>query len=218
MNQPATIASAPPTVADLIEELGGIPARRILLRPAPGTATERDVADIHAREKRLCELIDGVLVEKAAGYYESVLASFLIQMLRNFLDRHDPGVVAGEAGMLRLAPGLVRIPDVSFVSWDRLPGRQLPHGTIPSLAPDIAIEVLSEGNTPQEMARKVKEYVAAGARLVWILDPRAGSVWIHRPSAEPRVAAADERIDGGEILPGFSFSLRDLVAAAPPRD
>ena len=74
--------------------------------------------------------------------------------------------------MMRIAPGLVRIPDVSFICWDRLPGRESPREPIPDLAPDLAVEVLSEGNTKAEMARKVREYFEAGVKLVWLIDPK----------------------------------------------
>jgi Uma2 family endonuclease len=109
------------TVADLLESLGDIPPERVRLQPPPGTATEADVIAIHAGEKRLCELVDGTLVEKPTGYDESRLAVELMTTLVVFLRQHDLGTVAGEAGMMRLVTGLVRIPDVSFVRWEHLP-------------------------------------------------------------------------------------------------
>ena len=141
------------TVSDLLHQLGDIPPKRVRLQPPPGTATEADVVAVHNREDRLCELVDGVLVEKTMGYYESYIVATLIRLLGNFVVAHDLGIVAGADGMMRLAPGLVRIPDVSFVSWEKLPGRRLPRQAIPDLVPDLAVEVLSEGNTPREMAR-----------------------------------------------------------------
>jgi Uma2 family endonuclease len=114
------------TLADVLRQLGEISPRRIRFRPAPGTATEDDVIKIHDRERRLFELIDGVLVEKVMGYWESVLAIELARLLGNFVRRRKLGTLAGEAGMLRLSPGLVRIPDLSFITWDRLPGRESP--------------------------------------------------------------------------------------------
>jgi hypothetical protein len=79
------------TLADLLERLGGVPLDRVRFHPPPGTATERDVLEIAAREGRLCELIDGVLVEKPVGYGESILASFIIQLLRNFVSPRNLG-------------------------------------------------------------------------------------------------------------------------------
>jgi hypothetical protein len=108
------------TLADLLQQLGGISPRRIRFRPAPGTASEEDVIKIRDRERRLFELIDGVLVEKVKGYWEPVLAIELARLLGNFVARRKMGTLAGEAGMLRLSPGLVRIPDLSFISRDRL--------------------------------------------------------------------------------------------------
>jgi hypothetical protein len=95
------------TVAELLEALGDIPPERVRLQPHPGTATEADVLEIHAREKRLCELVDGTLVEKPTGYDESRLAVEIVFILVGFLHQHDLGTVAGEAGMMRLLTGLV---------------------------------------------------------------------------------------------------------------
>ncbi len=196
------------TLADLLVHLGGIPARRVRLRPTPGTATEKDVIRIHAREKRLCELIDGVLVEKPIGYFESYLAGVIIQLIRNFLDKHSLGIVAGESGMLRLTKGLVRIPDVSFVSWKRLPGRHIPREPIPDLVPDLAIEVLSRSNTRREMARKLDDYFAAGVHVVWFVDPRTSTVQFFSSPAESVTLRVGDRLSGGELLPGFSVPVK----------
>ena len=111
---------APPafeTVADLLEALGDIPLNRVRIQPPPGTATEDDVIAIHAKEKRLCELVDGTLVEKPMGYDESRLAMEIGSILVVFLRQQDLGTVAGPDGMMRLFTGLVRIPDVWFVRW-----------------------------------------------------------------------------------------------------
>ena len=202
------------TVADLLEHFEGIPAHRIRLQPPPGTAGEEDVLEVYRREKLLCELVDGVLVEKPMGYYESRLAAVLIYLLETFLDRQNLGIVVGADGMLRLARGLVRIPDVSFVSWDQLPGRQIPRDAIPDLAPDLAVEVLSESNTQREMARKVREYFTAGVRLVWIIDPKAQSVQVFSSPDDTLLVREGETLSGGEVLAGFSLVVRELFERA----
>lgn len=202
------------TVADLIERLGDIPAGRIWLIPAPGTATEKDVLAAHDRENRLCELVDGVLVEKAMGYKEGVIAGILLKLIWVYLDEHDLGVAAPPDGMMKLAAGLVRIPDVSFVGWDQLPGQRLPSEPIPKLAPELAVEVLSEGNTVREMQRKVKEYFAAGSRLVWLIDPDARIVDVYTSPTRVRRHSEEDRIDGAKVLPGFSFTLRKILDRA----
>src|SRR3954447_6402410 len=164
------------TVADLFERFGPIPIRRIRQVPAPGTATERDVVEIRDRERRLFELADGVLVEKTVGVQESYIAILIASLLTEFAARGDLGMVLGADGMARLAPGLVRIPDVSFIGWERLPGRQVPPDPVLDLAPDLAVKVLSPSNTAKEMDRKLLEYFEAGVRLVWYVDPATRAV------------------------------------------
>src|SRR5947207_6376888 len=135
------------TITDLSEMFGPMPDRRIVREPPPGTANERDVLAIHARDNRLCELVDGILVEKAMGYEESLIAVELIRFLATFVANRKLGYVTGEGGMMKLAKGLVRIPDVAFVSTRRLPGGKPPRRPIPKLAPNLAVEVLSASNT-----------------------------------------------------------------------
>src|SRR5688572_14292050 len=94
----ATVAEIPlevPNLADLLERLGGIPPRRVLMSPAPGAAREADVLAMHQRTGRLCELIDGVLVEKPMGYEESLLAMFIGTALSNFVNPGKLGLVSG---------------------------------------------------------------------------------------------------------------------------
>ena len=200
------------TLADLLQRLGGIPLDRIRFQPAPGTATERDVVEVESREGRLCELVDGVLVEKTVGYGESVLACAISDYLRAFVRPRKLGIVSGADGVSRYFPGLVRIPDVAFASWKRIPGGVFPGEPIPDLVPELAIEVLSEGNTESEMERKRGEYFSAGVRLLWIVDPgtRTVEVWAGLDPGK-RLSEADT-LDGGDVLPGFRLPLRDLFA------
>src|SRR5947209_2504949 len=99
------------TLEELLGQLGNIPSRRVRLKPAPGTATEKDLVNLGQREDRLYELVDGVLVEKAMGFKESLLAIWLGHLLQDFLDLDDLGFVTGPDGAVRLMPRLVRIPD-----------------------------------------------------------------------------------------------------------
>jgi Uma2 family endonuclease len=205
------------TLADLLHDLGDIPPERIWLRPAPGTATEKDVTEIEVHTNRLCELVDGVLVQKPMGYFEGRLALLLGYYLETFLTDHDLGIVLGADGTVRLAPGLVRIPDIAFFSWDRLPGRELPAEPIPDLAPDLAVEVLSQTNTEAEMKRKLREYFKAGVRLVWLVDPPTRTARVYTSPGRSRLVREDETLDGGAVLPGFSLTLRDWLALAGRR-
>jgi Uma2 family endonuclease len=213
----ATALPRTATLADLLDRLGHVPPERIRLHPAPGTATEDDVLVRPGGEKRLCELIDGVLVDKPMGYYESLLATLLISFLWRFLDEHDLGIVLGADATLRLAPGLVRLPDVSFISWDRFPDRRLPAEPIPDLAPDLAVEVLSPSNTEREMTRKLHEYFAAGCRLAWYVLPDERVVRVYTDPIAVRILHEDDVLDGSSVLPGFRLPIRDWFDRAGPR-
>jgi Uma2 family endonuclease len=198
------------TLADLLGQLGDIDPARIRYRPAPGTATEQDVLEIQAREGRLCELVEHVLVEKVMGFRESWLASFLIYTLLSFVKPRNLGIVTGEAGLIRLAPGLVRIPDVAFIAWDRLPDGRIPTAPIPELAPNLAIEVLSASNTSGEMARKRREYFDAGVQLFWIIDPITRTVGVYTNLDQSTLLHETDTLHGGTALPGFTLALHEL--------
>jgi len=123
------------------------------------------------------------------------------------------GLVTAPDGTVRLWAGRVRIPDVAFFSWDRLPGRQRPQAPIPTLAPDLAVEVLSRGNTPGEMRRKREDYFTAGVRLVWEVDPAARTVQVYTaPEAAAAVLTEGDTLDGGGVLIGFRLPLATLFA------
>jgi Uma2 family endonuclease len=214
------MATAPPTTdwltaADLLERLGGIAPERLRLRPPAGSATERDLIDIHEREGRLYELVDGVLVEKAMGFEESELAMWLGHLLLRFLEKNDLGILAGADGAIRLMPRLVRIPDVSFVSWQHFPDRQRRREPILGMAPDLAVEVLSPSNTAREMALKVREYFLAGVRLVWLVDPRKRCVYVYTAPDQRVRHTEDDTLDGGDVLPGLRLSVRKIFARTP---
>jgi Uma2 family endonuclease len=214
---PRPTATPPPwTVAGLAQRFGPIDVARIRQDPPPGQATEQDVIDIHDREDRLYELVDGILVEKVMGFLESALACWIAHLLQNFLDRHDLGFLVGADGTVRLLPRLVRIPDVSFVSWDRLPKREVPTDPIPDLAPDLAVEVLSEGNTEKEMKRKLKDYFLAGVRLVWYVDPPSRTVSVYTAPDRRTRLTEEQTLTGGDVLPGLTVPLREVFGRVPP--
>ena len=208
------MATVTETIADLLARLGDIPAERVRFHPAPGTATERDVIAIHDRENRLFELVDGTLVEKVVGFDESIYAVYLAGSLLKYLETHDLGKIVGADGMMRLFPGLVRIPDAAFISWGRYPQKKRKRGEIPAVVPDLVVEVLSKGNTRKEMARKLDEYFRVGVRLVWYVDPKKRTVRVYTARDRSVVLREDQTLDGGDVLPGFSLSIRDWFAEA----
>lgn len=199
-------------LADLLHELGDIPPTRIRLPAHRGVASEQDILEIQTCERRLYELVDGFLVEKPTGYRESVLAVALAAYLHGFVFPRKLGLVSGEAGMVQLFPGLIRIPDVAFVSWKNIPDDIVPMVPVPKLVPDLAVEILSEANTPAEMERKRREYFDAGVQLVWIIDPEARTVLVYSDPTTALLLTAAGELDGGDVLPGFRISLAALFA------
>ncbi|MEX2171676.1 MAG: Uma2 family endonuclease [Pirellulales bacterium] len=205
-------------MADLREHLCDVPEDRIRLYPTPGTATEEESLLVAERGEGLCELVDGVLVEKTMGYIESNLAIELACIIRNFLDQYRIGKLFGSDGPYRLFAGRLRMPDLSFVPWTRFPGRTLPKGRVLAFAPDLAVEILSEGNTKREMQLKLAEYFQAGTRLVWYIDPRDRTATIYTAIDHEEKIDANGILDGRDVLPGFTLRLGDLFARAegPP--
>ncbi len=202
------------TFDELMDRIGDIPLSRIRLQPPPGTATEEDVIRAEGRFNRLCELVDGTLVEKPLGFYESRLAVTLIFFLELYSRDNDLGIVLGEAGLMRVEPKQVRIPDVAFYSWEQFPGRILPPGSILDRVPDLAIEILSASNTKKEMARKRKEYFLGGCTLVWEVDPLKRTVRVYTSPDESTLVREKGTLEGGTVLPGFTLPVADWFKQA----
>ena len=214
----------PSSAAALAERFGGIAADRVLPDPPPGTATEADLDRVRRETGRLCELLDGTLVEKAEmSWFAGSVAAELILLLGNWLnanpapDGRRRGFMAGADGFVRLnGVGMVtprlRAPDVSYVSRDRFPGGVVPRRGYPTLAPDLVVEVLSPGNTDEEMRQKRANFFAAGTVRVWQIDPLAETAETFDPAApdEPVPVPAGGTLEAGAALPGFAVRLSDL--------
>jgi Uma2 family endonuclease len=203
------------TVADVLYDLGGVSPARIRMRPPPGKATEADLIRIRTHEKRLYELVHGVLVEKIMGAPQACITSLLCLRLGIFVEEHDLGYTMGPDGPTRLLEGLVRLPDISFVSWQRMPTKAFPAAPVPGIVPNLAVEVLSEGNTRAESKRKLKEYFLAGVELAWIVDPYKRTVVVHTAPDQATTLTEKESLDGGSVLPGFTLPVKDLFARLP---
>jgi Uma2 family endonuclease len=215
MAHKVTADPPPENLADLMERLGGVPLERVWTRPAPGTATEQDIVRLSGKPgAKLLELVEGVLVEKAVGTREALLGGIIVHLLWVYLEKNKRGKALPGDALLRLMPGLVRVPDVAFVSWSKMPGGKFPKVRLADLVPDLAIEILSEGNTRGEINRKLKEYFLAGTTLVWIIDPRKETAQVYRAPDDSRRVGKSGVLDGEQVLPGFQLSLADLFARA----
>jgi Uma2 family endonuclease len=163
--------------------------------------------------------VDGRLVERHMGMESSRVAQRIGSRLQAFCDQNKSGLVFNaEAGYQCFpdVPDKVRKPDVSVVLAGRLPGNQAPEGHA-RLAPDLAVEVLSPNDLAYEVDEKVREYLDAGVKLVWVVNPRSRVLRIHRrPGAAAGRASeltSDDSVTGEDVLPGFTCPVRDFFDA-----
>ena len=162
------------------------------------------------------ELVDGEVVEMTpVGGTHGQITSRLCRRMADHVERRGGGeVVVGDVGfVLRLPsdPERVRAPDVAFVSRERLPEGRLPEGFLVG-APDLAVEVLSPKDNPVEIQQKVRDYLEAGTRLVWLVAPQAKTVTVYRPDGSARLLRDHEALEGEDVLPGLSIPPAEIFA------
>lgn len=158
------------------------------------------------------ELEAGLLVsEPAPGARHGYSAARVCTLLGAHVHESGLGAVFGnDTGyVLARSPDTVRGPDVSFVARERLSRAGVPVGPFPG-APDLAVEVLSPSNTPAAIRAKVAEYLVAGTRLVWVVDPDTRTVTVYRSLLAPRTLAETESLDGEEVVPGLRIAVAEL--------
>jgi len=200
-------------LAELLDRLGNVPLERIRFGPDFGSATEKDVLRLlEAPDKRICELIDGVLVEKPMGFKESSITTVIVQHICNFLDEDDLGIAFCPDAPIRVKPGRIRFPDTGFISWKHFPNEEFPEDKISDVMADLAIEVLSESNTEKEMELKLDDYFASGASLVWIVDPETETVAVYTSRHNKKTLSINDALEGGKVLPGFKLPIKKLFA------
>lgn len=158
------------------------------------------------------ELIAGEVVRMSpAGGVQGELVLILGSELLRWARLHQLGRVYGaETGfVLRSHPDTVRAPDAAFVVRDRLPPEGSPDGFLP-LAPDLAVEVVSPHDSLTEVEGKVFEYLDAGTRMVWVVNPRSERVTVYRSASQIRSLKRGEVLSGEDVLPGFELALDEL--------
>lgn len=201
------------TFADYLRWLGDIPADRVRTHPEPGTATVDDWQRL-VDQGGNCELAEGILVDRPMGARESLIATILSAVLRRASRDGRDGFLLGEQGFIRLADRTVRAPDVAFYRWDDLPEGGLAANRVPRIAPMIAIEILSRGNTAAEMDLKRREYFAAGTTLVWIIDPARRTAAIYTSPDDVQMLRDNDTLTAPQILPLLRLPLAELFDEA----
>ncbi len=167
-------------------------------------------------DRRGRELVAGEVIDvaPASAKHGKFVTSAVLRLGPFVRERQLGEVYVGDTGfLLHRNPDTVRGPDIAFVRRERLADEPR-EGFFPG-APDLAIEVVSPNDLAQEIERKVQEYLAAGAAMVWVLYPETRHVMVYRSSGEARVLSVkDALVEGADVLPGFTCKVGELFGAA----
>jgi Uma2 family endonuclease len=160
------------------------------------------------------ELVRGVVISMPPPGFRHGDVQFNVGFfLGQYARTHRLGRVTLESGVrTERGPDSVRGPDVAFWSFERLPRDVAPIG-YPDEVADFVAEVLSPGQTPRSLRDKVQEYLAAGVRMVWLVDPDARCVTVIRSGVEDRTFQEGDTLSGEDVLPGFSVPVAELFAS-----
>jgi len=161
------------------------------------------------------ELIAGEIRKMSpAGWRHGLVAGRLHVRLGRHVEKHRWGeVFEGETGFLLASdPDTVRAPDVAFVRRDRLPPEDLAEAFWPG-APDLAVGVVSPGDTVHEVDDKVRAWLDAGASMVWVVDPKRRGVTVYRSPIAVKTLSENDELSGEDVVPGFACKVGELFAS-----
>ena len=168
---------------------------------------------LHATGLGRCELVRGELIMMSpAGTEHGCIAIRVGTRLNTFVELHSLGIVMGAETGFRIArdPDTVRAPDAAFVCAQRVPPR-LPRGYFEG-APDLAVEVVSPDDRASEVKAKAQNWLEAGCREVWVVDPRTETISVYRSRNETLILHAADRLTSDLLLPGFSLPVAEIFA------
>jgi Uma2 family endonuclease len=148
------------------------------------------------------ELVDGNVVVSPAGAYHGEIVTKIVHIIATFLDENPLGKVYGDNVGLVFPNGNLRSPDVFVVKNEKLPGGKSPV-TFGEFVPDLAVEVLSPGDSPSHMAQKIGEFLECGVPLVWLVDPQAQTVTVYLSLSQTQQLSSQDTITAEPVLPGF---------------
>jgi Uma2 family endonuclease len=160
-----------------------------------------------------CELVRGELAMMSpAGFRHGWIAIRLGARLERFVEQNHLGAVTtAETGFqIEHDPDTVRAPDAAFVRAERVPAVQ-PEGYFQG-APDLAVEVVSPSDRPGAVSSKAREWLSAGCRAVWVVDPQTETVSVYQAAREILVLRRPDDLEGGEVLPGFRLPVAEIFA------
>lgn len=178
---------------------------------APALMTADELLHINV-PNQWTELVRGrLVVREPPGYLHGYVALRIAAAISTHVDANGLGVVlAAETGFKLFAnPDTVRAPDVAFLARDRVPS-PAPRGYA-ELAPDLVVEVLSPDDQPAEVREKIADWLGAGCRLVWIVDPMERTAHVHRADGADSVVADGDLLRGETVLPDFTLPLANVL-------
>jgi len=158
------------------------------------------------------ELVAGELITMPPTNFEHGTQTGRIGLrIGAFVEKHDLGAFCGaETGfVIARKPDTVRAPDCAFVRKERLPAQGATRKFFPG-APDLAVDVLSPSDSASEVMEKIDEWLTAGTRLVWVVDPAKKTVGVYAPNRQPRILKTADQLDGEQVLPGFSLAVAEI--------
>ncbi len=174
--------------------------------------TEEDLWALAGHSKRYELVLGDLFMKSAATPVQGRLASRLTVSLAGCVEKQVLGeVYTGQPGF-KLQSGAVqtvRAPYIAFVSQERIPSPEEESGFW-ALAPDLAVEIISPSETAQMVQDKVQDYLMAGVRLIWLVYPKSKTVVEYKSATEIRHLGINESLEGGDVIPGFRYSLKRL--------
>lgn len=162
---------------------------------------------------RQVELVRGRLVVRAPpSTRHGVVAGRLAFLIHAHVEKRGLGLVCPQDTGFQIGqdPDTVRAPDVAFVTSEQ--ARLIPPQGYAAFAPALVVEVVSPGDRFSELEEKVADWLAAGSRLVWVVDPGRGRARVYRADGGSMEVGREEPLEGGEVLPGFSCRVIDILS------
>jgi Uma2 family endonuclease len=163
------------------------------------------------------ELVDGHLVEPNVSTLSVFVEGMIHARLLQHCQHEGAGWVFPSGNLYRCfpwRPRLIRKPDASFIRADRLTIEQLNEESWTTIAPDLAVEVVSPNDEAEDLEGRLHDFLRAGVRLLWVVYPKARTARVLRPDGTGGQLGEDDALDGEDVLPGFRCRLGDLF---PPR-
>jgi Uma2 family endonuclease len=174
-------------------------------------------------EGRGFELVAGELREINVSNESSRIAGRICTRLDNFCEARGLGWIFPEGNSYQCFPddpSRVRRADTAFIALSRMTPQEYRKGGHCPVAPDVVVEVVSPNDLVDEVEEKLKDWLSAGVKLVWIINPPTETIRVHRLDGGYAFLQISDTLSGDPVLPGFACPVADLfrlpAEPAPP--